>query len=1703
MAALRRTVHDVAPEAMPRLLHHVAETTGRHTTSKRYAVSLFAECARTYGQQMALHVPKVMTALVRALRAGARPTNGATMATSAASAAGAAGGTPGGTSSGGGGRSAASLHAACADVVVEMATHCTADDDEGAGSTAATAETLIGGQPGVALKVASSVIAAAAMLSALPSALSTLPLALSALPSALSALPSALSALPSALSALPSALSTLPSALSALPTALSALPYLHPAASSARIAAVILGRSTLLLAAICDPLAAELAEQHQHHVQQQQQQQQAAGVGGGGQAFAGDVEHDALSGAAKCLLALAQAGKWKQVPKASQERVFKALTAALGGLHRPLTLLQLAAELCHLDASLAKFHAKTLLRAGKEVLRGASAVDHRFYAVRLLKEGMRSCSAAVFQAELRDVVALLRDAANHARLKDEALAAGKAIKDKKKQFPRAGGASSAVKSAVRSRPDAARRAAQAEPGMADSHGTAAAGSSREGEQRQLGERRQQQQWVEGEWQSSTSPTHSAVSSSAASSPPARRLPSFSPFTTAPAASHPSHPSRPAGDADPTLYFTPVGALPLESSLLHSSAQAASVAAAVEQAAAAKEGSSSAFQSPPRQFTAFQAQGTANHTSTAVHGSAISTAAPSSTLQAPYTFRSPSFSPFIPSPSVYLGPGGSTHGKAFVSPGPGAAIESPDGVRSVRRRVFQEDTPVRGVQCAPFSPGLDSLQSPHKSFGSAESSQPPSRNTGKSTGRVVERGEQENAGAGMSWHKAVGPPAGGGSGGGERECNPASASSKGNTKGAFSPSLSHGGRGEFGRAKSSSPSSTRGNSPMYELAAAFVRARKSPDLLGRAGALSLNAASPSFPSPYRLGGSRMAGGVLATAAGAAGGGISGNPMRTTLSDSAMAPDSSSTSFSLHPSRRCSPFTSPDASHQPSRSHLSSSPDVSSQPFNRQPVATRLAGTAEGSGEAGEAGFLLQLRGADGAHGKAHENSSSAGIGSSGVFVRLSGEVEHAGGVGEASRGEGKGEGDGEGGGEGAVVAADVGMRGEGSDADRGALAPQASAAGSSPGSTAAPGEGNPGLGDGGGEYESSSGFCRLMSDAEVASALASLPASSKPSGSSTAGSHSSAIPADTTTHCATLPMDRTPPPLHRTSEPPPPSNTQPPASLLFAPPPPIPASMQHIPPCQPRTQQEEGAGQSGEERWWEQQGEGWQHGQGSASRGEAGEGEGEQREAQGEGRGGLYQFGSSCLSPPGSIGRWALQGKAPPPMALFTEGGSGATSARDSATSARGSVASGRGGGDAAALGSSQSLRARLQLVKAAGGLSKPRYSSPIRPDDLDCPVPLTALARSLQHTPVSEGEVDVLLHQRPCRGAPDSPRGTESTRNSPVVARPNAPTAPTGATPTATTTPGSNSSANSGASGSVSPFPHMCGRVSPFPHMCGSMLAAPWSMRTNPMADTATHNSNHAGGAAADDAGGGDDTDAWEEEVQEEHSELEATAREEQQVVEQLQQCVQGMGGEEAEREGSGRKERAHETTAGTQARPGATTEEGEGAEQTQQQQQQQRCQAVSGEAGAATEVWNRVTGGTTIDAGSKTCDGRNAVGARADAAAGLLARRRGDSDKAGNPGLKGNGSGGDLSHSSEMSGAPHGAESDSDGEEEGGGEVEGERGVMAWVLALIAAAERGVEGVLQVLLLAVLVLLLALVGGRVAQVLQTATPEGDDFVPT
>ncbi|CAI5533122.1 unnamed protein product, partial [Closterium sp. Naga37s-1] len=204
LAALRRTVKDVAPEVMPRLLHHVAETTVRHTSSKRYAVSLFAECARTYGQQMALHVPKVMTALVRALAAGAAAANGSSMASSGGAAA-AAGGTPGG----GGGRSAASLHAACADVVVEMATHCVAPPHDPAADSAAAAETQI------------------------------------------------------------------------------------------------------VLAAICDPLAAELAEQHHRHVQHHHAPG-AGGGGGSGAVAAGGAEHDALAGAARCLLALVQAGKWKQ-----------------------------------------------------------------------------------------------------------------------------------------------------------------------------------------------------------------------------------------------------------------------------------------------------------------------------------------------------------------------------------------------------------------------------------------------------------------------------------------------------------------------------------------------------------------------------------------------------------------------------------------------------------------------------------------------------------------------------------------------------------------------------------------------------------------------------------------------------------------------------------------------------------------------------------------------------------------------------------------------------------------------------------------------------------------------------------------------------------------------------------------------------------------------------------------------------------------------------------------------------------------------------------------------------------------------------------------------------------------------------------------------------------------------------------------------
>ncbi|CAI5988737.1 unnamed protein product [Closterium sp. NIES-64] len=1192
---------------MPRLLHHVAETTVRHTSSKRYA-----ECARTYGQQMALHVPKVMTALVRALAAGAAAANGSSMASSGGAAA-AAGGTPGG----GGGRSAASLHAACADVVVEMATHCVAPPHDPTADSAAAAETQI------------------------------------------------------------------------------------------------------VLAAICDPLAAELAEQHHRHVQQHHAPG-AGGGGGGGAVAAGGAEHDALAGAARCLLAL-------QVPKESQEGAFKALTAALGGVHRPLALLQLACDLCHLDASLAKctpqaacvsssksvpassplassplassplassplassplassplassplassplassplassplassplassplassplassplassplvsalqlhcaclslpvhpsfcphpfprcqFHAKTLLRAGKEVLRGAASVEHRLYAVRLLKDAMRrgpvcraartgfkpddysdacptrpaltrfirvsACArlvaplqrhsitraatlAAVFQAELRDVVALLREAANHPKLKPDALAAGKAIQDKKKHCPRPGATSSASKAAARWRPDTAPRAPHAHPADGPRHATPGAGSSssrspawmggesdesKVGEGRQHGWQQERRAEGEGEGEGPTSPTHSAASSSAARTAPLAIAPAVPALAAAQAASQPSEPPP----RDPTLYFTPLPALPHHASSLHSSTHAAAAAAEAEaggaQGAAASEGSW-AFQSPPGQFTAFQARGTATFTTTAVHGSALSATPPPS---APYSARSPaSLSHLGPSPSLYLGPGGSTQRKAFVSPDHGVASESPDDMRSVRRRVFEEEMGARDVPRSTVSPDPVPFGSAGQSFDSnivphelrEHAAHEAWRGPGGRGARVVEHGEQENAGAGGSGHKAMGrAAAANGAGNGGREWSPTSESSRGNARSSLSPSTSGEGREAVRGGKARSPHS-RGNSPLYELAAAFVRARKSPDLSGRLGTFSLTSGSPDQLGAYRLGGSRMAGGALGGAAG--GGGGRGSPMRITLSgvppcaslsqvcphrafiDSAMAPDSAHAGLYLERSRH---LTSP----------------LPSPPSHSQPPGSRQVGTGGGVGKAsGQAGFLLHLpphagtgasaQGARDGAGSRAGAGGSVGMGSSGVFVRLSGDVEHGGGAARASTGcKAAGEGGG-GNGKGAVLAAHLAVQAEntgthGSGVHKGGVdasdgkegAVQASAAaGSSPGSSSRAREGSSsgaregsssgareGSSSGAGEgsssgalegssgWEGSSGFCRLISDAEVASALASM------------------------------------------------------------------------------------------------------------------------------------------------------------------------------------------------------------------------------------------------------------------------------------------------------------------------------------------------------------------------------------------------------------------------------------------------------------------------------------------------------------------------------------------------------------------------------------------------------------------------------------
>ncbi|CAI7754957.1 unnamed protein product, partial [Closterium sp. NIES-53] len=811
------------------------------------------------------------------------------------------------------------------------------------------------------------------------------------------------------------------------------------------------------------------------------------------------------------------------VPKASQEGAFKTLTAALGGVHRPLALLQLACDLCHLDASLAKFHAKTLLRAGKEVLRGAASVEHRLYAVRLLKDAMRSCSAAVFQAELRDVVALLREAANHPKLKPEALAAGKAIQEKKKHIPRPGATSSASKAAARWRPDDATRTPHAHPADGPCHATPGAGSSSrrspawmgaESDESKVGEGRQHgwtpERRAEGEGEGPTSPTHSAASSSAAHTAPLALAPAVPALAAARATSQSSEPPP----RDPTLYFTPLPALPHHASSLHSSTCAAAAPAEAEaggvQGAAASEGS------PAGQFTAFQARGDATFTTTAVHGSALSATPPPS---APYSARSPaSLSHLGPSPSLYLG-AGSTQGKAFVSSGHGGSGESPEDMRSVRRRVFHDDEVPRD-DAVPWGRGgrggrggghreqenVFAGASGHKAMGLAVTGNGAGNGgvmggrewspTSESSRGNGHKWEQENAGAGASGHKAMGRAgsgngAGDGGGIGGREWSPTSESSRGNARSSVSPSTSGEGREAVRGGKARSPHS-RGNSPLYELAAAFVRARKSPDLSGRLGTFSLTSGSPDMLGAYRLGGSRMAGGALGDAAG---GGVGrGNPMRITLSDSAMAPDSAHARDSLGRSLHlASPFSSPL--------------------LHSQPAGSMQAGRAGGVGEgSGQEGFLLHLPphagppasaqgGNSGGVGSRSGVGGGVGMGSSGVFVRLSGEVEHGAGAPQPSTdckvaGEGVGGGGSGavgGGGSGAVLAAHLATGGEGagtlgSAGDKSESAQASAAAGSSPGSSRGSGEGS---GEGSSEGEGSSGFCRLISDAEVASALASM------------------------------------------------------------------------------------------------------------------------------------------------------------------------------------------------------------------------------------------------------------------------------------------------------------------------------------------------------------------------------------------------------------------------------------------------------------------------------------------------------------------------------------------------------------------------------------------------------------------------------------
>ncbi|CAI5969315.1 unnamed protein product [Closterium sp. NIES-65] len=341
-------------------------------------------------------------------------------------------------------------------------------------------------------------------------------------------------------------------------------------------------------------------------------------------------------------------------------------------------------------------------------------------------------------------------------------------------------------------------------------------------------------------------------------------------------------------------------------------------------------------------------------------------------------------------------------------------------------------------------------------------------------------------------------------------------------------------------------------------------------------------------------------------------------------------------------------------------------------------------------------------------------------------------------------------------------------------------------------------------------------------------------------------------------------------------------------------------------------------------------------------------------------------------------------------------------------------------------------------------------ASPIRAEDLECPVPLAALARSLQHTPLSGDEVDVLPPPLPHRTS-CTPSGAQGTGGSSSTAL----TAPTAA---------SSTSGNSG---------------SPSPHMSGCMDCGRWSMHHNPMA---------ACGLTCEGA--------WEEEVQQEVRVLEASEREQQQAVAQLEQYGEEVGeGRGEEREGGACVEEVEggEECGGRGNAVGAGTEGREDAE-GKGKGQGQECESVSEAVGVGAKLRQ---GGS-----SEACIGGEARAVRASVSGGGGGMSSGHSRQAERQVGKGEICDGEWSRETTAGDCDTDGGEGEDGEEGGGEVVEG-RGVRAWVVATVTALERAVEGVLQMVLLAAAVLLLAVLGNRLAAVVHTEGGDVHDFVPT